>query len=55
MAANTQRPLFLLSYGVDNYVDVAVAMQAKFADSIKVIGAQDLAALSRMAAPKPTI
>ena len=55
LAANTQRPLFLLSYGVDHYVDVAVAMQSAFADSIQVIGAQDLAALSRMAAPTPTI
>ena len=51
VAANTQRPLFPLSHGVDHYVDVAVAMQSEFSNSVQVIGAQDLAALSRMAAP----
>ena len=51
-AANPQRPLFVPAYGVDNYVDVAAAMQARLAaDGWEVVGAQDFARLGRQAAP----
>ena len=47
-----QRPLFVPAYGVDNYVDVAAAMQARLAaDGWEVVGAQDFARLGRQAAP----
>ena len=50
--ANPQRPLFVPAYGVDNYVDVAAAMQARLAaDGWEVVGAQDFARLGRQAAP----
>ena len=38
--------------GVDNYVDMAVAMRARLGDGWAVVGSQDMAALGRQAAPK---
>ena len=48
---NTQRPLFVLAYGVDRYIDVALRMQRRLGAGFEIIGAQDLAALGRAAAP----
>ncbi len=45
---NTQRPLFVATYGVQNYVDVAREMQRRLdASEWVVVGAQDLAVLGR--------
>ena len=50
-ATNTQRPLFVPAYGVDNYVDMAVEMRKRLGDSWAVVGSQDMAVLGRQAAP----
>ena len=49
--SNPQRPLFVLSYGTDSYVDVAVAMQQRL-QFAEVVGTSDVAALGREAAPR---
>lgn len=58
--SNPARPLFVLAYGVENYVDVAREMAIRLvgdeAASLlpsqwAIVGAQDLAALGRAAAP----
>ena len=51
-ATNTQRPLFVPAYGVDNYIDVAVEMRKRLGSSWAVVGSQDMAVLGRLAAPK---
>ena len=48
---NTQRPLFVPAYGVENYVDMAHAMQARLGAEFVIVGTQDFAALGREAAP----
>ena len=50
-AANSQRPLFVPVYGVDNYVDVAREMAKRLGDEFAVVGTQDFAVLGRDAAP----
>ena len=56
-ASNPARPLFVLAYGVENYVDVAREMAIRLVgepaslSEWAIIGAQDLAALGRAAAP----
>jgi hypothetical protein len=45
-----QRPLFVLAYGVDRYVEVAAEMQRRLGGLVEVVGAQDLAALAKAAA-----
>ncbi len=51
MLNNTKRPLFILAYGVDKYVEVANSIQnTKLNSSVEVIGAQDLVLLGRLAA-----
>jgi hypothetical protein len=51
MLNNTKRPLFILAYGVDRYVEVANSIQnTKLNSSVEVIGAQDLVLLGRLAA-----
>ena len=37
-AANSRRPLFVPAYGVDNYLDMAVAMQERLGDEVCNIG-----------------
>jgi hypothetical protein len=54
VAANTKRPLFVLTYGVENYVEVAVGLEKEFGASLAIVGTQDLAALGRAAAPPST-
>ena len=49
---NAQRPLFVPTYGVENYVDMAQAMQERLGSSeFAIVGTQDFAALGREAAP----
>ena len=51
-ANNTRRPLFIPTYGVQTFVDVALAMQERLpSDEWAVVGAQDFAVLGRAAAP----
>jgi hypothetical protein len=38
VAANPRRPLFVPAYGVDNYLDMAVAMQERLGDEVCDIG-----------------
>ena len=49
---NSRRPLFVLAYGVDGYVDVAAGVRDALAkEGFEVVGAQSMAALARAAAP----